>query len=247
MELPQRLIQTGNRYRPGLRYTPSGPTGTFVAVQPSRSAVAPHWAPEQVFVLSLARRPDRLERFTRNVALIEWPFLAPELFFGIDGAAKAPADVIRSGFTPGGWGGLRSQEQMLATTLQRGRKSILILEDDAEFPPDFCPRVLAFLQSLPDDWDGLMIGGDHEGNTPTPVAPGIVRCRYTVRVHCYALRGSAAIEHVLRHYRQGRTFVDRILADLMGQLRFYAPEPFIVGQAANRSDVDHGDWPSRFA
>lgn len=102
------------------------------------------------------------------------------------------------------------------------------------------------MAAVPTDWDGLMFGGDHEASTPEHVCPGVIRCLGTVRMHCHAIRGRA-ISDALDAYRGAGGHSDRLLADLMHRMRFYAPDPFIVAQAAGRSDIDGGSWPSRFA
>jgi hypothetical protein len=90
-----------------------------------------------------------------------------------------------------------------------------------------------------------MFGGDHEGHAPRVVRPGVVRCRFTVRTHCFAVRGQA-LRDVFNAFGSGTNHADRLLAGLMNRLRFYAASPFIVSQAAGRSDVDGTTWPSRF-
>lgn len=91
-----------------------------------------------------------------------------------------------------------------------------------------------------------MLGGDHIGPAPEEVADQVVRCRYTIRSHCYALRG-AALWQVYRAYQTGNGYGDHILAEQMATLRFYAPASFLVAQAGGWSDIDGHQWPSRFA
>lgn len=40
---------------------------------------------------------------------------------------------------------------------------------------------------MPDDWQGLMLGGQHHA-TPTPVTPGVMRVQHAQRTHGYAAR-----------------------------------------------------------
>jgi len=236
---------TPRRLRAALRARSDGLRG-MVETHPPGAAGAFAWAPDRVFVLSLARRPDRLRRFRENLAAAGWPFRPPQLYQAIDGQTAAPpVPGGRPGLTRGGWGSLLSHAAALEAAVRGGGRSVLVLEDDAEFPVDFAARTRAFLEAVPGDWDCLMFGGEHE-QAPEPVSAGVGRCRYTIRAHCYALRGEA-LPAVVLAYRKTYDYCDRVLAGLMPSLRVYAPDPFFVGQAAGRSDIDGADWPARFS
>lgn len=237
---PPRVWRDRCRFRSGVRWGIRGPQGVRVVTR-AYSGETPAWSPEEAFVLTLARRPDRLERLRANLAVTEWPFRAPEVFFAVDGAASSIPAWWRC--TAGAWGCLRSHELILETVRKRGATSVMIIEDDAWFPKQFGQQLTRFLRFVPPDWDGLMIGGQHM-RAPQCVAEAVDRCRYTVRTHCYCLR-APALEVVLRAYRSGCDHTDRILGRLMSTFRFYAPSPMIVGQAAGRSDINYRDLPFR--
>lgn len=236
-----RIERRRGRFQPGLRLNPFGPQRIWV---PSKAYCGPpmSWTPDEVFVLTLARRPDRLDRFQRNLVNLEWPFKAPEVFLAVDGyAAAVPGNWP---FTPGAWGCLRSHAMILQAAQTRGARSLLILEDDAIFPLSFAARVRQILNELPPTWEGLMMGGQHV-RTPIGISERLSRCRGTVRTHCYAVRGPL-LARLERAYSRGVGHADRILARLMTRFEFYAPVPFLVGQAAGASDIDYRLWPTRF-
>ena len=79
------------------------------------------------------------------------------------------------------------REMELGTT-----ESVMIMEDDVVFLPDFKSRFDAFLESVPDDWDALFLGGDHIGVfLPRQVTPTVLRCRNIWAPHAVILRPSA--------------------------------------------------------
>jgi hypothetical protein len=200
--------------------------------------------PDRVAVLSLARRPDRLAAFRARLPA-DWPWPDPVTVPAIDGEhLELPVPWRAAG--PGAYGCALTHLLVLArpdlsTTEVR---SILILEDDAVFAPGFTTDLETFLDGVPSDWGMLMLGGQHM-RPPATVAPGIVRCLDTQRTHAYLVRGSAI--GVLADIWHGATgHIDHLLPLVQRQVPTYAPDPFLIGQAAGTSDITHGVEGERF-
>lgn len=204
---------------------------------------------EQMVVISLARRPDRRAAF---FAQPECPQTI-EIFTaldGLDGAERpdqweAPVEGVFSTTAYAAWGCYQSHLQVLAQAVAQGRHSILVFEDDAHFVDNFRTRLTELLADLPTDWEALMLGGQHL-TRPTPVRPGLVRCTNTHRTHAYGLRGPV-IADLAAHWRQVNTGqIDAAMGPFLGSRRTYAPDPFLVGQAAGYSDMMAKHEPLRF-
>lgn len=197
---------------------------------------------DRVVVISLRRRPDRLAALRAELAACDWPFAEPAVFDAVDGhAVPAP-----HGWTAGGgaWGCMQSHRQVLERAIQDGVGSVLVLEDDACFRPDFRSAVARFLAAVPGDWDQLMLGGQHMGPAD-PVVPGVVRCRTCHRTHAYAVRG-AFLRELYRRWCGGTGHCDHVMGPLHREHRAYAPDPFLVGQARGPSDISGSANPAKF-
>jgi GR25 family glycosyltransferase involved in LPS biosynthesis len=146
---------------------------------------------------------------------------------------------------PGAWGCLLSHRQILAQAINDGIQSLLVLEDDAHPISDFAPRATAFLHTVPEDWDALMLGAQHLSN-PTRVADGIVQCTLANRAHAYAVRGRFL--QTLSQFWHNNTVdhCDIVLASLMPHFKVYAPNPILIGQAPGTSDITNRSEPLRF-
>lgn len=205
---------------------------------------------ERVVVVNLDRRPDRWAQFQANLAAVEWPFLPPVRFRAVDGQLSPPPARWISG--PGAWGCMQSHRRILEDCLLDKVGSVLVLEDDAYFPPDFPEKVALFLSRVPDDWECLMLGGQHiriERYPPPLIARGVVRCVNCQRTHAYALKG-AAIRDLLQEWsswKPGTTgHCDHIMGPFMGRRRTYAPASeegipqMLVAQDFNQSDIAAG-------
>ncbi|MBI1373643.1 MAG: glycosyl transferase family 25 [Phycisphaera sp.] len=206
---------------------------------------------DRVVCINLDRRPDRWKRLAENVAGCGWPFKQPIRYPAIDGRSCPPPPWWRCG--NGAWGCHQSHVRILEDALRDNIRSILILEDDAVLPQRFGDLVSAFLDSAPDDWDAIMLGGQHL-RPPKPVNSHTVRVRNGNRTHAHALRGryiKAAYTHLCRypdHSRHPGHHVDHRLGILheSGKYNVYAPTSWLVGQADGRSDIAHRDFGLRF-
>ena len=198
---------------------------------------------DRAVVINLPRRPERLARF-RAATAPDWPFAIPQTFAAVDGSTCPPAPPSWS-HGPGAWGCLQSHRAVLDAAIADGVGSLLVLEDDAHPAADLPARAPAFLTAVPADWACLMLGAEHLVR-PTPVAPGVVRCRTSIRCHAYAVRGPL-MPMLSAFWQANRTdHCDLVLSALMPHYPTYAPDPPLVGQAAGPSDITPESYPLRF-
>lgn len=189
---------------------------------------------ERIVCINLDRRPDRWASFVASASAHIDPARI-ERFSAID------ASTIRApswwNDTPGAWACTLSHEFVLARAAHDAVASILVFEDDAKLAPDFSPRLADFLDRVPSDWGLLYLGGQHKARfAPYAVAPGVVRCRRTIRMHAYAVsRDALPIVHDVVARR--RMINDQAVALALPRLNAYAPEEFFVAQGASFSDV----------
>jgi len=210
---------------------------------------------DRIICINLDRRADRWQRLQEHFADMAWPLGCVERFSAVDGHNVTPPKWWRAG--AGAWGCHQSHVAVMQRAIQDGISSLLILEDDALIVPRFAEQFAAFLHIVPQDWDGLMLGGQHL-EPPQIIAPrrgeipGLLRVRNGNRTHAYALRGKyliAAHQHLCDyqdHAKRPRQHVDHRLGMLHKQFRIYAPEPWVIGQAAGSSDVATQQWSQRF-
>lgn len=195
--------------------------------------------------MNLDRRPDRWEQFQRNC-----PIAGVERFAAIDGRKCRPPEWWRQG--GGAWGCMMSHIRILEAALMDGLDQrggvLLVLEDDALFPPDFAEKAERFLLAVPKDWDQLYFGGQHRGvraRPPQRINGEVIRPYMVNRTQAYTVRGNflrVLYRHLCNwpdHARHPRHHVDHRMELLhaCGRHNVYAPTRWIIGQAGGKSDV----------
>jgi Glycosyltransferase family 25 (LPS biosynthesis protein) len=195
---------------------------------------------DRVVCVNLARRPDRLEAFWRNIESIKggWPFVKPEVFPAFDGALVPHPKTWVGG--DGARGCLLSHRNIIERAYQDGIKSLLILEDDVEFHEDFRERALSFAENIPDNWEGMYFGCQHR-KEPKNVKPGIVRSMGSQRTHAYGMRARWMRDYYLATYTW-ETHIDHLIEQMCPRYRIYCPDPQIVFQSGGKSDIDFNDY-----
>lgn len=197
-----------------------------------------------VVVLNLPSRMDRWRRFQQRLPS-DWPFAPPLRFPAIDGRSLTRPAWWRGG--AGAWGCYLSHMAILRDCLRHGVESVLILEDDVAFAPDFSEQVRSYIAHLPSDWQFIYFGGQHiqvELGGPTRVNAWVYRPYNVNRTHAYALRGQSILQRVydflnieaewpLPHH------IDHRLGALHKKLQsgLYVPKNWLAIQAQDRSDI----------
>ena len=237
------LPTTGRDYREC--GNPSKPLGPYVCSCQGCGDKCPGYSRalfDSAYVINLKRRPDRLARFRETFA--SWPYQTPEVFEAVDGARVPMTPGFQEG--PGAWGCLQSHKEVLRRALSQGDDTVLVFEDDAYPTPGAFAKLAAFMDKVPEDWDQLMLGGQHMTQALETKVPGVVRCTNTQRTHAYAVRGRL-IRDLYNAWASPNALVhcDWIMGPMQPRYNVYAPEEFLFGQDAGVSDINSAINPKK--
>lgn len=180
----------------------------------------------KIFLINLDCRPKRLEAFRTRQKVNGWRLPEVEVF-----TASVPRNVKHYWWrsSPGAWGCRSSHISVLHNAKF---DDVLILEDDIIWENNW-PALFEFLAYIPDDWDCLMLGGQHH-ETPQEFK-GYVRCLNTTRTHAYIVR-NRFISTMVDIYNRADCHIDNFFATEQSCYRVYAPYRFFFGQAKGISD-----------
>lgn len=197
---------------------------------------------DRVVLINLKRRPDRLEEFRRLQILHGWELPEPTIFEAIDGGVVGVPGYYQAG--AGAWGCQRSHVSILERAIMDGVQSLLVLEDDLSWTSDSWGLLRSFLNSVPGDWDQLMLGGQHIASQVS-VSDGVVKCTNCQRTHAYAIRGES-IKELLGLWYKSNTHIDHVMGPWHQGKNVYAPSRFIFGQSAGQSDISGANNPEKY-
>ena len=199
---------------------------------------------QKIYVINLAYRKDRLERFYYELP-VDWPFEKPERFPAVDGKTEVLPQNWRSG--PGAWGCYQSHLAILEDCLANNVHSVLIMEDDALCLPDFRKNFEAFWRELPNDTQMIYLGGQHihlDKRLPRKVSKHVYRPFNVNRTHSYGIFGREMLETTYWHLSLAETFhvpqhVDHFLGVLHETMvsGLYVPDEWLMTQAGGVSDI----------
>ena len=141
---------------------------------------------------------------------------------------------------------------ILRNAMKDGMRSVLILEDDCEFTPNFEYKFNMWSENVPRDWDLLYLGGmNGAGQYVKGLEEHVVTITGMLSTHAYAVNEKAfkkVIDTWYGSFPYLKESVDGSLCILQNELNAYAFNPPMAWQRADHSDIQNGhrDYVFRF-
>jgi GR25 family glycosyltransferase involved in LPS biosynthesis len=147
-----------------------------------------------------------------------------------------------SGFmTPSRMALVLTNIQIIEEAIKNNYESILILEDDIEFGPQVI-KMDSYFDSLPNDWDMLYFGGNHNTHMgirpPDIINEKVCKLHNTYSTHCVAIN-KKAYEPILDRIKKCDNALDVIYVELQNKLDVYSFYPMIATQRVSFSDIEN--------
>jgi len=190
---------------------------------------------DKVYCINLDRRPDRLENFKKEVK--KYDLGEFERFSAYDGKQLNLTNEFN--LKPGEIGIIKSNLDIIKDAKKNNYKTILIIEDDCVFNDEII-NFENYFNLLPNDWDMLYMGGNH--NTHMGVRPPIVindkvvKLHSTYSAHFIGIKSSVfnQIEVLLERCQQP---LDVEYVTLQKIFNCYSFTPALTSQLVNFSDI----------
>lgn len=193
---------------------------------------------DEVFCVNLDRRPDRLKNFdeqVKNYNLGNYTRIS-----AIDG--KLLSNEEKNGqLQDGELGLLLTIEKIIDHSIKNNYNQILIVEDDCSFSEDIS-NINEYFLYLPDDWDLLYMGGNHNTHIGVP-APKQINTKVLKLHHTYSAHFVGIKNTVFNIFKQKLAVkkepIDVSLANIQKLFNAYSFYPAIVKQYSNFSDIQN--------
>ena len=192
---------------------------------------------DKTYCINLDRRFDRWSE-----CLFEFEqkrLLGINRFKAVDGNSL-PKNV--NGFmTPSRTALVLTNIQILEEAIKNNYQSILILEDDVEFTKQVTD-MKSFFDSLPEDWDMLYFGGNHNTHVgskpPAIINDKVCKLHNTFSTHCVAINNKAFIQ-IIERLKRCDNALDVVYSELQKKLNVYSFYPMIATQRVSYSDIEN--------
>lgn len=189
---------------------------------------------ESIFCVNLDRRMDKWDE-----SLLEfekWEIKDVQRFSAYDGKKLDPKGTL---IKTSELGLVLSNIDIVEKCIEQNSGNLLILEDDCYFTSEI-ESFGELSQQIPDDWDLLYFGGNHNSHkgvkAPIQISKNLVQVHHTFSTHAVGI-----------NRKFFRTFLDRIskkdapldvmLTDLQKRCKAYCFSPSIAFQRVGFSDI----------
>jgi GR25 family glycosyltransferase involved in LPS biosynthesis len=175
---------------------------------------------EQVVVINLAKRPDRMAQIKAQLDAHKITF---ERFEAIDAQELSITGVAACALS-----------HRAVIEKYKDCQSVFIFEDDAELDPNFKQLWDVFITNLPDDWQMLYLGCNRiESNL---VANGVGRLLQGITSHAYGAKQSV-FDSMIDASKRAEA-IDLSYMQLQVSVPTYVAVPTMVGQVPGFSDIE---------
>lgn len=187
---------------------------------------------DRTYCINLSRRLDRWEE-----SLLE--FKKHDLQ---DIIRFEAVDSKKNNSNTNSWIGLvLTNIQILETCIKDNLNSVLILEDDVEFN-DQINDVESFFTFLPNDWDMIYFGGNHNthwgSNIPKVINEKVYKLHLTYSSHCIGIH-KKAFHRILERIKKSDQPLDVMYAELQKSMNVYSFYPALATQRVGYSDIEN--------
>jgi len=184
---------------------------------------------DKIYCVNLDHRTDR---WTKCLEIFNKYNLVVERF----NAIKPEAGI--NTLSQGEYGCLLSHLEIIKLAKANNHNNILVLEDDVEFVENLNEVFPSLYTQVPEDWQMLYFGGNHQGPVQM-ISENVGRISRTFTTSCYVIKNGMydTVIEILPHcYKQ----VDVYYAELHRFFNCYVLRPHIAWQRNDFSDIQGG-------
>jgi GR25 family glycosyltransferase involved in LPS biosynthesis len=190
---------------------------------------------KNIYVINL---PERIDRKTHIIGELNKIGCADyKIFPAINGNKELNPTHLKNGM----YGLIKTYINIYEEWKNNKTGTITIIEDDCVFVNDFNEKSEIFYRSVPEDWEMLYFGGNHNnhmGVTTKNINENCLKLTYSFTAHCVILK-DYVFEHLISEIINFNVENDVILANLQSVYNAYCSTEILANQIPNFSDIEN--------
>lgn len=192
---------------------------------------------DKAYLINLDKREDRLENFKKEVN--KYNLGDFQRVSAYDGEKLIKSEK-NSRLKSGAAGLILSNLEIIRDAIKNNYDKILIMEDDCIFTNEVL-NVESYFEFLPNDWDLLYMGGNHNTHMgykpPTKINDKIVKLHNTFSAHFVGIK-KTMFNIIERSLSNLHVPIDVLYSNLQKEYNAYSFTPAIAHQMEGFSDIE---------
>lgn len=197
---------------------------------------------KNIYVINLKERTDRKSHILNELNKIN----CNEFFLieGVDGTNIINDSKLKNGMV----GLIKTYLKIFDQWSKSKQDDILIIEDDCTFVDDFNSKLKNYLDNVPNDWEMLYFGANHNyhiGMKTQPINDTCIKLNNSYSAHCVLLKNYVFIE-LINNIKQFSIENDVMLSNLQKKYNAYSSSKPLTSQIQSYSNIENKfvnyDW-----
>lgn len=190
---------------------------------------------KNIYVINLKERLDRKDHITQELNKVECNNYT--IFEAVNGS-KIPNN---SRLTNGMFGLVSTYLNIYEDWKNNKTGNITIIEDDCIFVDGFNEKIDTFIKYVPDNWDMIYFGGNHNrhmGIKTENINEYCLKLNHSFTAHCVILKDHV-FEHLISEIKNFTIENDVVLANLQRVYNAYCSVNILATQIPNYSNIEN--------
>lgn len=188
-----------------------------------------------IYVINLKEREDRRIHIISELLKINCKNY--NLFEGINGNLIPNNSKIKNG----AYGLVQTYLKIYEDWKKTENENIIVIEDDCVFVPKFNERLESYMENVPEDWEILYFGGNHNyhmGAKTDQINEHCIKLNNTYSAHCVVIK-NYVFEELINSLKNNPVEIDVMLASLQKKYNSYSPTKKLATQIPSYSDIEN--------
>jgi glycosyl transferase family 25 len=190
---------------------------------------------KKIYVINLVERHDRKQHILKELKKINCENYI--LFEAINGNVELNNSKLKNGM----FGLIKTYLKIYEDWILSDNENIMIIEDDCFFVDDFNQKLKEYIKNVPNDWDMLYFGANHNyhmGMKTISINEKCIKLNNSYSAHCVLLKKHVFIE-LIESIKNFSVENDVMMANLQKKYNAYSSKQLLTTQIESYSNIEN--------